>query len=574
MNISIITISKLIDESYLKILFKNIKEQTYKNIIEWIIIEEKEELHNTIFLDIIIQELIDTNPSFSIKFIKNINHITNLFDINVVELGYASGDIIFWMDTKNYYNNTSIQYMVNKLIESNKLSLYNDTMYIHDIIINKTIKIIVPKIIPVNYMINNIYNYIYKKECINIIYDECAFTSDHIMVKIINSSGYMRNDVIINSFKENIINTTIPEEYYNLYKELHSIKEYFPADIVYFTGGHCIEWEPSDKSLGGSEQAIVNLSENWVKMGKSVAVYTKLKDSKEHTLNGVNYLNWFSFPFEKKIKKLIVWRHTGIMMLMNMNFEKPDELIVDFHDNFSYTLSHLNQKLLLEFMNKVNWFHVKSNYHKQCLEEYLGQNLNNIRVIMNGIRVSNFANNNNYVRNPYRLCYCSSYDRGLETILEKLWPYIYKKEPRAELHVYYGMIHMTEPLKSKLKMLLSQEGVMDHGRQPLDMIVREKYISSFHLYLNNNVAEIDCISIRESLVTGCIPIISKFGVFKERHGLMIDFSDNMDNNMYEMIATDIVSKMNDIKFMEDARNQLMVSSTIIDWYDVAKMWLL
>jgi len=102
----------------------------------------------------------------------------------------------------------------------------------------------------------------------------------------------------------------------------------------------------------------------------------------------------------------------------------------------------------------------------------------------------------------------------------------------------------------------------------------QKMRSSFHLYLNSSIAEIDCISIRESLITGCIPIISKFGVFKERHGLMIDFSDNMDNNLFEKIAEEIVSKMNDINFMESARNQLMLSSTIIDWNNVAKMWLL
>ena len=32
-----------------------------------------------------------------------------------------------------------------------------------------------------------------------------------------------------------------------------------------------------------------------------------------------------------------------------------------------------------------------------------------------------------------------------------------------------------------MKLLLAQPGVMDHDRQPMDMIIREKYLSTFHL---------------------------------------------------------------------------------------------
>ena len=87
---------------------------------------------------------------------------------------------------------------------------------------------------------------------------------------------------------------------------------------------------------------------------------------------------------------------------------------------------------------------------------------------------------------------------------------------------------------------------MDHGRQSMNMIIREKYLSTFHIYLNNCIGEIDCISIKESLITGCIPIISRFGVFKERHGIQYEW--NPDNDDFcSFIAKDIISKMNDNK---------------------------
>ncbi len=112
---------------------------------------------------------------------------------------------------------------------------------------------------------------------------------------------------------------------------------------------------------------------------------------------------------------------------------------------------------------------------------------------------------------------------------------------------------------------------MDHGRQSMEMVIREKYLSTFHIYLSNSVAEIDCISIRESLVTGCIPIISKYGVFAERHGLQYDW-DPTNKQLGEAIANNIVKEMNNPDFIKSAREQLMKSGTIVSWKDIAQKW--
>ena len=75
---------------------------------------------------------------------------------------------------------------------------------------------------------------------------------------------------------------------------------------------------------------------------------------------------------------------------------------------------------------------------------------------------------------------------------------------------------------------------MDHGKQPLDIIIREKQMSSFHLYVTNSFSEIDCISIRESLATGAIPLISNFGVFKERDGIHFDIINYQQNQNQQL----------------------------------------
>jgi len=144
-------------------------------------------------------------------------------------------------------------------------------------------------------------------------------------------------------------------------------------------------------------------------------------------------------------------------------------------------------------------------------------------------------------------------------------------EPRAELHVYYGMDSVkSEDFLNGMKLLLASPGVMDHGKQPMDIIIREKYMSNFHLYLTNSDAEIDCISVRESLVAGAIPIISNYGVFKERDGIHFDLEESQMG--YANIALKIINLMND-KGVDSLRENLKKSNTLLTWKDIATKWL-
>jgi hypothetical protein len=205
-------------------------------------------------------------------------------------------------------------------------------------------------------------------------------------------------------------------------------------------------------------------------------------------------------------------------------------------------------------------------------------------IVPNGLRVDAFKNpSDKPVRNPYRFVYASCYTRGLLNILENVWPIIYAAEPRAELHCYYGLQSIRdENLVKRLRELLAQPGVMDHGRQSMDMIIREKYMSNFHFYWTNSTAEIDCISIRESLITGCIPILSKFGVFKERDGIHLDTTPGVyvpgssmpmpspaDN---KRTAEIILSLLKDSDKMNKVRAVISNSKTILTWENVASQW--
>jgi hypothetical protein len=367
---------------------------------------------------------------------------------------------------------------------------------------------------------------------------------------------------------DNVITDFIKEPYYSKYKELFVRNFESKYDIVYLAGGYSIKWDPEDKSLGGSEQAIVNLVNNWAKLGKKVAVYGEIP---EKTFNGVDYIDWKKFPFEATHNIVILWRLYGLWCGGPFPL-KAKKIWLDCHDNFLGNFSEGWKR----WGNVVQKVLFKSNYHKDEFETRNKCKLPKERyeIIPNGIRINEFKENKeNTVRNPYRFCYCSCYTRGLAEILQFVWPVIYNFEPRAELHVYYGMNNVKDDnMKKYFLSLLSQPGVMDHGRQPLDLIVREKQLSSFHLYLSKSEQEIDCISIRESLVTGCIPILSTFGVFKDREGVHLEVIDK-DVKSYQNAAVKILQMMEQQDKLIGYREKIKSSPLIISWENIAKKWL-
>ena len=558
-KVTIITVS----QRYfcLKILQEYINNQKYKNIIEWIIINNGDKLESN---------------KYNIKYIEYNKNIT--FDENFeIGLNNSSGDINIRMDDDDFYFDTYIEHCVNKLNKSSNIIAYSDYYYVYDLMINKIFKI--------KYN-NNILAY--KKNYIKNTTLVEKLSCEKLMIKIIHNSnnffpkiltiGGSINGIsteIVAKLEDQLINFLFPKLYLDKYKNIFIENNYLNYDIVYLAGGLGIEWDPSDNKLGGSEQAIVHLTNNWKKLGKKIIVYGNFKTNIKY--EDVDYVNWLYFPFEKKIKNLISWRRHGLSLLANNDYH-ADNLILDFHDNF-FTIEDMDSILLKNIFEKVNYINFKSKYHENCFIDFLNKkniqiNINNkFNVIENGIRIDNFKINNDIIRNPYRFCYCSSYDRGLEDIIIKLWINIYNKEPKAELHVYYGMDYIFDDnFKNKMMQLLSLPGVMEHGRQSIDMIIREKYLSTFHLYINNCIGEIDCISIKESLITGCIPIISNFGVFNERDGLKYDWDPN-NEELCKNIVNDIILKMNNNEIINDLRQELYNSSTIINWNDISIKWL-
>jgi hypothetical protein len=126
---------------------------------------------------------------------------------------------------------------------------------------------------------------------------------------------------------------------------------------------------------------------------------------------------------------------------------------------------------------------------------------------------------------------------------------------------------LDQQLKQNLMFLMGQPGVMDHGRRNVEEIIVEKWRSSFHLYITECEGEIDCISIRESLITGCIPLISKSNVFQEREGIHFDCIEN--DQALNQIGMNILNLLQSQDKLDNLRQVFKKSNTIISWVEVS-----
>jgi glycosyltransferase involved in cell wall biosynthesis len=336
----------------------------------------------------------------------------------------------------------------------------------------------------------------------------------------------------------------------------------WPAgSIVYLCGKSKVTFGPKDTDLGGSEQAVVQLSKRWAAAGRPVVVYGNVHVGE---VDGVHYRDLRDFHLADSFDTVIFWRSYGVRLLPLV---KAKHKYVDLHDAWD-PKEYVHPDTLL---NEVDKFFVKSKYHRD-LYDYIPDS--KIVNCMNGIQMDIFEGSCKKVqtREPHRLIYASSYDRGLLPLLQHTWPRIIKAIPDAEIHIFYGFTIKGTPDGKKLAKLFKQKGVFEHGRVSHSEVAKQKCMSAIHLYVSNSVTEIDCISVRESLVCGAVPILGNDYVFKERDGVHVSGSTKLAST-YQKTASVVIDLLNDQEKLANTREELKKSDTILSWDTVAEKWL-
>ena len=579
-------------------MIENITKQDYKGPVHWVIVDGSTSEEDQDKMEEEINTNISSAVAIPVKYVstkhvekKAIGLLRNISNENIPS---GTGFVVI-MDDDDWYPAERISHAVHSLQKSRRELAGCSAMIMYDWDSDMLLQF---KGFGPNHSTNNCFAYTVKYAKEHTYNEEASFAeessfTDHFKQPMVQLDPYKtvvhishgsntvnKRELVLNlARKIEVVGRPLSQNpkkviksapLWNVLDAVEQTEETIP-DIVYYMGSHCIEWDPlHQENLGGSEQAVVKLSRHWAQLGKTVHVFGRFPfKGTQVDSYGVTWSHFCCFRFRLQYKIVVLWRGSGMLPVLSMKKLKANKVYVDVHDNLGY-------EDMKEYARDIDGIFLKSRFHEVCLNHILGEGphgLPPIHIIPNGVRVEDFEQQpEGTVRNPYRFCYASCYTRGLEPLLKWTWPYLKRLVPEAELHVYYGMDQVQDAaFKERMYDLLQQDGVTDHGRQDMQTIIREKWTSSFHLYYTASLGEIDCISIRESLVCGCVPILSCHNVFQEREGF--HFPGQFDQRSYLQLAQQICQLVSCPDYVAEARAKLRQSDTVNTWEDTAKKWL-
>lgn len=329
----------------------------------------------------------------------------------------------------------------------------------------------------------------------------------------------------------------------------------------------------------------------------------------------VKFLPFQLFNIKDAFNILILWRCPQLAKFI----ESAKTILVDMHD--------LPRIELIDdaSIKNIDMMMVKSNYHEKTLEKAYGLFHNDagykkITVIPNGgtkrgkmianidINDNSDINDNKKVNHNSsnsisrnitfdeilkikdnchnKLIYCSSYDRGLFEILNWGWPIINEKYPDAELHIYYGWntydkysdaTGQRKLYKQVITDLINKyPNVHEHGRIGKNLLMRAKLYSNIHYY-TGIFEEIDCISVRESMSVGCLPVVSNLAAFTDkRKDYIMKLSGSVRSKQYqEKCANEIVNLLKDKDKLNELRSKYYNSKNLENetWENISNEWI-
>jgi glycosyltransferase involved in cell wall biosynthesis len=184
------------------------------------------------------------------------------------------------------------------------------------------------------------------------------------------------------------------------------------------------------------------------------------------------------------------------------------------------------------------------------------------------------------MRNLKKVIYTSSYDRGLEHLLE-IWPEVIKEIPDATLEIYYGWqlfdrFYSDNPSsmnwKKKMLEMMTFKGITEHGRVPqheLKEIMEKCGIWAYPTHFG----EINCISAIKAQAYGCEPVIVNYAALQST----VQYGKKVEGDIYDQETKDKFKKelINSLKnpMSEEKRTEMMKwASEKFAWSNIAKQW--
>ena len=188
-------------------------------------------------------------------------------------------------------------------------------------------------------------------------------------------------------------------------------------------------------------------------------------------------------------------------------------------------------------------------------------------------------------RNPRRIMYASSPDRGLLPLLKSFRRAV-EMVPDLELHAFYGFNNLDKLIarqgpssgfaKQKAQMLRLAEhpNITLHGRVPQTQLYREWLKTGLWVY-QTNFWETSCITCMEAQALGAVPIYNPVWALGENvhHGLMIRGNATDDPLVAARFSYGIWRLATDPALQERIRQPMMADARLrFSWENFVDQW--
>ena len=304
-------------------------------------------------------------------------------------------------------------------------------------------------------------------------------------------------------------------------------------DVVFFCGQTQEEWTPEtakEKGIGGSEEAIINLSTGLAKRGWNVVVYNSC-GHQEQKFDGVIYRPFWSWNHFDKQDVTVFWRHPRLV-------DHPinsDKVYIDLHDAIG------PGEFTEERLGRITKIMVKSKAHRDLFPDVPDDKF---FIAPNGIDLSLFENGP--ARDPYYIVNFSSPDRSLTATMD-IFEEAYKRvskdiQKRMKLGWFYGWAlfdtlriapaekEWSEATKGRFEALRAK-GMAIGGERINHLDVACQNMKAGLLLYPSEFYEIDWVGGSKAHIAGALIMTAGFAAQKEKvkRGVVIPSKKTIKN---------------------------------------------
>lgn len=288
-------------------------------------------------------------------------------------------------------------------------------------------------------------------------------------------------------------------------------------DVAFYVGPGVERWNPESiqkTGCGGSEAMAYEMAKRLARRGHRVRVFGDCAGM-EGTFDGVEWLDHTKFV-GSSCDVLVASRRPQALDPEVCSSRVRFLWVHDVHcgPEFNYARTLRADRVLC-----------LSQWHRGfMLEKYQHLHPDQVIVTRNGIDLSLYEGE--VQRDPHRMFYSSSPDRGLEVAV-RCMPRIRERVPDATLHVYYGFDvwekfappeqQQTIAMLRQLMKDHEQHGVVFHGRVPARELAQEQAKCGVWGY-PTWFSETSCRTAAEAQLAGCRIVTSAIAALNETVG--------------------------------------------------------